>query len=453
MGLKTKISKLTKKELVDLLTAVAETDENIEAMLEYKLSGGEDEIKESKKLIRTYINRYKWKGFISLRYVPSSLQGAEMVLDKGRDKLAAGESEMAAKLAIAVLSIVVDMMQYADDSNGAIGGAIEESISLIGEAASYSVISDDKNTQKKVFQLIMKEANHTRYDGWSNWQFDLLKICTLFSIEPTMRQKLEKKLNQLLEKLSGESSSWSKEFDTIEIMLLQLEILELNQEWERAGEFIYEHIQYSDFREKAIRYELENENTGSALKLSREGQIQDKELPGLVTKWKEYELKIYEVLEDIENQRKILLELVFNNSFEAYKKLKKLYNEEEWKTVAEKIFDGFEETGNNATYIEIAKEENRQDKLYRICIEDNFYIQELYPYLMDEYHVEAEMIFKNFIHDQAEPAGSRKHYRGVCKLIGEYKKAFGKTSFIQLKEELQEKYKRRPTFLDELEKV
>jgi hypothetical protein len=256
-----------------------------------------------------------------------------------------------------------------------------------------------------------------------------------------------------LAETSGDSSSWSKEFDTIEIMLIQLEIMELNQEWKRAIEFIYKHIQYSDFREKAIRHELENENTSAALKLSKEGQIQDKYLSGLVKKWKEYELKVYEVLEDMENQRKMLLEFVHENSFEAYKKLKKLYDEEEWEQVVEQIFNGFEEAGNKYTYIEIAKEENRSDKLYLICKEKNFYIQELYPYLLDEYKAEAETMFKNYIRDQAEPAGSRKYYRSVCKLIREYKEAFGETDFIELKEELKEKYKRRPTFLDELEKV
>ncbi|MFA1820395.1 hypothetical protein ACDX78_09440 [Virgibacillus oceani] len=64
MNLKTKISKLTKKELVGLLAQIAETDKDIETKLEYKLSTGEDEIKESKKLIRSYINQYKWQGFI-----------------------------------------------------------------------------------------------------------------------------------------------------------------------------------------------------------------------------------------------------------------------------------------------------------------------------------------------------------------------------------------------------
>ncbi|MFA1820394.1 hypothetical protein ACDX78_09435 [Virgibacillus oceani] len=241
-------------------------------------------------------------------------------MEKGRDKLAAEESEMAAKLAIAVLSIVVEMLQYADDSNGEVGDKIEGSICLIGDAASYSVISNDKSLQKKVFQLIMKEVNNKRYDGWSDWRFDLLKICTKFSMEPFMREKLEKQLNQLLEEISTDNSSSSlKEYETKNVLLLQLEIFELNQEWERVGEFIYEHIQYRDFREKAIRRELENGNTRDALKLSKKGQIQDKELPGLVKKWKEYELKVYEVLEDMENQWKLLLEFVYNNSFDIQK--------------------------------------------------------------------------------------------------------------------------------------
>ncbi|OZU88066.1 hypothetical protein CIL03_13105 [Virgibacillus indicus] len=451
MNLKTKISKLTKSELLELLVQLAETDENIETMLEYKLSTNTDEIKESKKLIRQYINRYKSKGFIMWRNVGPSLQGAEMVLEKGRGKLAAGEEEMAVRMGIAVLSIVVVMLQYADDSGGEVGNIINESLTLISDAASEAIETDEKRQQEKLFQHIMKESSHKRYDGWSEWRYDLLRIGAIFSIHTSMREKLEKRLGELLEGISD--STWSKTYEVKEIKLLQLEIFEVNQELEKAKQFIYSNLQYRPFREKAIEIALKDKSFEAAVELCKEGQAQDKQYPGLVSQWKKYELQAYKALGDTKKQRGLLLEFVYSNDFEAYNELKELYDPEEWKVKVEEIFKIFEEKGLKGIYAEIAKDEKRPDKLLHLCKKDIYQIQHLYPYLLNNYALEADELFKQFIRYQAEPAGDRKKYRSVCRVIKEYKAAFGDSKFLELKEELKEKYKRRPTFLDELDKV
>lgn len=95
MDLHKKVSQLSKKELIDLVMDLIQGDEDIEKKVEFKLITPNDEVKASKQLIRTYINENKGRGFISRRNVHAALQGAEMVLDKGRKKLVNGEEELA----------------------------------------------------------------------------------------------------------------------------------------------------------------------------------------------------------------------------------------------------------------------------------------------------------------------------------------------------------------------
>lgn len=423
MNLKTEISKLTKSELVEMLVQLAETNENIETMLEYKLSTNTDEIKESKKLIRQYINQYKKKGFIMWRNVGPAHQGAEMVLEKGRGKLAAGEKEMAVRMGISVLSIVVDMLQYADDSGGEVGIIINESLTLINDAVSESIETDDKRQQEKLFQHIMKESSHKRYDGWNEWRYNLLRIGMVFSIHPSMRENLEKRLGELLEGISD--STWSNKYEVKQIKLLQLVIFEVNQELKKARQFIYSNLQYSPFREKAIEIALKDRNFEAAVELCKKGQVQDEQYPGLVSQWKKFELQAYKALGDTKKQLELLLEFVYSNDFEAYSELKELHDPEEWKVAVEEIFKTFEKKGLGDIYAEIAKDENRPDKLLHLCKKDIYQIQHLYPYLLNDFASEAAELFKQFIRYQAEPAGDRKKYRSVCRMIKEYKAAFG----------------------------
>ncbi|WP_047986432.1 DUF6880 family protein [Ornithinibacillus californiensis] len=454
MDLQKEVAKLSKKELVELVMELVDGDQEVARKIEFKLVTPNDEVKASKQLIRKYINENKRQGFISWRNVNAALQGAEMVLDKGRNKLNSGEEEMAVKLGIAVLSIVIDMLQYTDDSNGEIGYVVNESITLLQDASSLVLLSTNYRVQGNTFDLILKEAMHKRYDGWSDTRYELLDVCTIYSARSTARRKLEETLEKLLSQVSTVSSR-SSDYDKQSLLQLQLKILERNGEIDQASQFVNKHLEYDEFRKMAIEKEIENENYETALKLCEEGEANDSLYPGLVKQWKEYRLQVYEATEDMEKQKEMLIEFILDNEYEAYAKLKDLYSPEEWQGALENIFRLFEEKSGYLPHVYeyIAKAEERSDKVLNYVEKSPSSIVELYSYLVTDYIDRVEDIFTKHILSEAELATDRKQYRNVCRKLKVFKDACGETKFSKLVNALKDTYERKPAFVNELEKV
>ncbi|MEH7493817.1 SWIM zinc finger family protein [Neobacillus niacini] len=449
--LKRVLAEQNKDELVRILLEIADDYPDIEKRLLFKFANNEDEITASKKLIREYINNAKRNGFIDWRHVDSALQGAEMTLKKAHEKIELGDSETAVLLAIEVLTPVVKMIQYCDDSNGGVSFIMNLAISTIEQAVSTALENLDEKEQKKLFEVILKEALKKQYDGWSDWRFELLNVCKIFSHKKDLRKKLEKQL-EMLEQKAG--TSWSEEYEKTQVKLLQFEIIEKCDGPSAAEKFVYKNIKISDFREKAITRALENSDYEKVLELSISGEEVDKSYRGLVHKWKEYRYQAFECLGDIENQRELANELLFNNEYSYYAKLKELYKQDEWTEVLYRIIESFEkERYQSSVYIEILKEEKLTKQIIEYCKKHKSLIIDLYPYLMESYFEEANDLFINYIELSAEGTSDRRGYRNVCKLIKTYKKAFGTIHSHKLIAQLNQKYQKRPAFIDELGEI
>ncbi|WP_227938982.1 hypothetical protein [Alkalihalobacillus deserti] len=412
----------------------------------------ETEISTSKKLIREYINQYKRRGFIEWRDVGQAVVGAEMTLEEAHRKMIAGDTESAVLLCKAVLSIVVDMLQYCDDSSGIVGGVIEGSLEIMDESVSMGMYQLSDREQRKIFSTILKEAQNKRYDGWSDWSVRLLRICISFSNNPVLRAKLEEHLNSMLENLPD--SSWSSDYHRKELKRLQLEMIERYDTKEKAQEFITANIKYSTFREMAIASHMEAGEFSDVIRLCNEGEKLNKEYPGLVRSWKKYRFLACEALGDIEGQRKLALDLLNNGDFDYYSKLKGLYQPIEWSEVLEEILTTFEkQTYPPSAYLEIIKTENMKGKLLQYCERHLSSIEDLYPFLIEEHLEEVIELFKTLIKAEAARASNRKQYKKVGYLIQRFQKVCGDIQAQKVINSLIQQYINRPAFVDELGKL
>ncbi|MGJ7920784.1 SWIM zinc finger family protein [Neobacillus sp. LXY-4] len=440
---------LKKEQLVELVLDIADRDPDMEKQLLFKYGTDENEVADSKKLIRQYINSAKRRGFIEWRYVDTALQGADLTLQKARNRIESGDPERAVLLSIAVLSIVIKMFDYSDDSNGSIGAVLNEAANTIDDAVTTNLLSLSEKEQKKLFELILKEAMNSRYDGWVDWRYDLLKVCTYFCNQPDLREKLENQLSIQMNQIKLDS--WGSKFEKISIKLLQLEIIERWDAPVEAEKFIYENIDSIEFRKKAINREFEKENFEKVISLCLEGEEAHKGT-GYVKDLKQYRYQAYELLGDSENQRKLAFELIIANEFKYYAKLKNLYAPSEWEAVLNQIVEGFQGHQTN-TYLSILIEENLTDHILEYCKEYPSYILDLYPHLIEGHLAEVNNLFIDYIEAEAEAATDRKKYKKVCGFIKTYKKACGANNAQELVNHLKQKYPRRPAFLEELTKL
>jgi hypothetical protein len=451
IDLHTILSNQNKEELIKIILDLSEDNPDIEKQLLFKYTPQKDEIPSAKKLITASINGAKRKGFIDWRHVGQALQGAELTLQKAQEKVEKGEWESAVLLALAVMPPVVKMLNFSDDSNGSIGDVMNWAIRIIDEAVTNSLPNLNDKENKGLFEAIIKEALKAHYDGWSDWRYALLKICTNYSPAKDLRIKLEKQLESLLSKAD---TSWSDRYGRTQIKLLQLEIIERCDGADPAEKFIYVNIHESEFREKAIALEMEKGDYKKVIQLCLDGEEADKEYRGLIHKWKEYRYQAYELLGDIEQQKQLARELLFKSEFSYFLKLKELYPVNEWDVVLNKIVDDFNKMDYQpSVYLSILKEENLTAELLIYCQSNIRSIIDLYPYIIKDYLEEVNELFIRYIEYSAEEATDRKKYRTVCSIIKTYKKACGTIHSHKLIGELREKYKRRPAFIEELGKI
>ena len=74
-------------------------------------------------------------------------------------------------------------------------------------------------------------------------------------------------------------------------------------------------------------------------------------------------------------------------------------------------------------------------------------------FLHEKYLADICAIFIIQINKEADAANKREHYRDVCTSIKKFSKSGYKTEALGLVQELKEKYKRKPAFVDELTKI
>ena len=442
------VSDLKKDELIKIILELADQNPEIEKKLMFSYAPAEDEIAASKKLIREYIQRNKRGGFIEWNRVDNALQGAYMTLEKAHDKIEREETESAVLLGISVLSIVVDMLQYCDDSSGNVGDVIHDSINIMDESVSLGIFSLSTPQLETLFAVIMKEALHKRYDDWNDLRVELFQICIHFCGNPKLRKRLESQIEKMFD------SKDVRQYYVEEMKLLQLELFQRFDGEEKALTFIDENLQYSAFREKAIDYLMEKEEYDEVIRLCENGEKSDQAYRGIVDKWKKYKLQAYEAMGDLEAQKGLLLEFIFKNEYESYEKLKRLYREDAWQPVLEDILKRFEkESYLPNVYVSIIQAEKLNNKLLEYCEKNPKMMENHYSELIDEYPDEVNNIFKDYIQKSSEQSSNRKQYKQVCKLLNIYLKAYGEEAVFIITDKLKQMYLRRPAFVDELEKL
>lgn len=450
--LTTILSNLPKEELIKIIRNHLHQYPELEQQLLFEYVAVEQEITAAKKLIKYHINKATHRGFIDWDKASDAMEGAWRVLDKADRNLEEGKVVNAVQLALTVLPLVVEVLEYCDDSDGSVGMVIEEGINTVNEFALVIAEKSPPAEQQQVFKLIFKEAMDRRYDEWFDWRLELLQACTVFCGSPELREQLEQILEKMAKKLAGHGHH--RIYNIQRIKLLQFELIERFDTREKAEAFIKENISYSQFREKAIAGAMRKKQYEEAIRLCLAGEEADKGYFGLINKWREFRYLAHEKSGDMENQRKLAMEFALDGYFEYYLKLKQFYEPHEWQPVVESIIKRFLEMQYTpAAYTKILIEEGLTAKLLEYCRKNIREIENYCPHLLDEHFDEAEQLFTEYIQREAALSGKRSHYKQVCGKIRRYKKLFGEERAERMILELKNRYRRRPAFIDELSRI
>ena len=446
------LQKLSKQKLIDFL--IDQTNNNPELELELRLNFGSkaDEIFVSRELIKEYIDSVTVNGFVSYENAWDAVYGAELVLEKMQTHIDNEETKTAILLGEMILAEMTDLIDYCDDSGGSIGGVIDQAIENMAYATAQPTSHLSLIEKLEIVQFLVKASQHERYQGWSDWQFALLEICLPFCDASDCRALLENELERLSAEIKHDS--YSSNYILNKIKLLQAELIKKFDSDERAQTFLAENIAIPEIREQIILQHLEQKDYQQALELCVDGEKLNHDYAGLVSRWKNYRYQAYQHLNDLENQKSLGISLLLAGDYDYFGKLKKLYEKDEWPAVLDYITENIDQTGyRDHVYLQILKEENLTEKLLTYCQNNPYMISELYPDLMTEYPEQVKEIFIHYIRSIAEHSSNRKEYRGVCKIIRTFSTVTDHENTAKIIKELEQRYHRKPAFLDELSKI
>ena len=448
------LSDRTKEELVEFLLDLASENEEIKQRIELNFEDGNDEGELSKSiaLIGTFIRNNSDKhGFVAYGDAYEAVKGADLVLEKARFASEQNKTVHALQLSLCVIHEMMDLLQGADDSDGVIGGVIEESLAFIDE---LMVDEELKPVNKEtMFNKLIEEAFNRRYEGWTDWRIDLLESCSKLADTSYLRSKLETHLILMIE--NGEGDSWSVNYLAERVNLIRYHLVIKHDGQKRAQEFIKKNLQYSNFREMAIEIAMNKKDYDYVIKLTLDGEDKDKSLRGLVEQWKKYRYKAFQLSGKLDEQRGLAMDFILNGSFEYYKELKDTYATKEWPSVYPKIIFLLENQNKTFqdVYTRILIEEGEKQKLLEYVQGSPSSVETYYKHLIPEFKEEIYTVFLQYIEQSAARAGNRRDYQGVCAIIRNLNKAGGKERASEIKQKLFNNYANRPAFRDELSKV
>ena len=277
------------------------------------------------------------------------------------------------------------------------------------------------------------------------------------------REMLEKMLKDLYERIEMQAlstdcgSTWSVRHGYENNIIKRLELMErLDFPEEEIREYRRRHWRFSAVRELEIQENLDNGNLDEAIRILQESKTLDKEYPGLVARYSEQLISIYETQPDKEGYKKELLYYVFecpqNNLVHIYK-LKEVCTDKEWEDYREQILKN--PKNYNILYPFMEKEGMYESMLE--CIRKETFIYNLDKYekvLKEKFPDQVRDIYISYLRHEAERAGNRKRYRELMKYLKKIRRyPGGKEKASEIAENWRGMYYRRTAMMDEMRKA
>lgn len=117
------------------------------------------------------------------------------------DALAVHEYITVLETAAYILVSGLKLASYADSSSGMLTDVIMRTYDLI-DNCTKEIGKKDKQIRDKALTIIIREAKKKAFDGWSDWQYKLLK-CGVCLCDEKSAKKLEKALDLILDTERG----------------------------------------------------------------------------------------------------------------------------------------------------------------------------------------------------------------------------------------------------------
>ncbi len=387
-------------------------------------------------------------GFISWSASNRVAEAVEPVLSAAHRQMERGDFRGALVRCTAVMEQMTGALQYSDDSDGSIGGCVDEAYSLMEGMAGSSPSAD---LRKALLDYCFSAIDNRTYAGW-DWHEGMLRLGA--SLAETDRD-----VGRIFDLLDlEEHSAYGKE----RAQCIRHGLIARLQGEEAAEAYADKHLENCELRSDAIQRALGRGEYAAAEEIALGGVAHDRtERPGLVAEWQNWLLRIARARGDDEAVVRYARILFIGNVMpqqDYYEILKKHVAPEAWPDFQEALIDDIAARGGWQTRSLLAGifiREGWTKRLLELVSESrNFNVLAEYePSLAGDYSPELVELYAAAVMEHIRTHTGRNHYQEACRYLRRMIKLGGRARTTEVVAALRAAYPGRRALLEELDLV
>lgn len=402
-------------------------------------------VKQVRSILSAAADRH---GFINWSAAGRVGVAVDQLLKTAQKQVDTKHYKSAVFISTAVMEQMTKALQYADDSNGDIGGSINAAFDIL-----YQVAQAQPNEQirKLVLEYCFKAFDKEIFAGW-DWHIGVLQIAAVLI-------KTEKETERIFDQIDrAKRPGYEQEM----AQSIKYEILLKTKGAAAADNYLEKNITNSKLRRIALQKALDYKEFAKANQLAQYGVKYDRQdRPGLAKEWYDWLLKIAQAqgkTEKIIEYARYLLIDSFRNEQDYYQILKTHVNPADWTEFIEKVI---EEISNKQRWVDLNRIANIfiREKWWHRLLEvvkknSNLRTIEHYEkYLAEDYSDDVVDIYAKGIMKYMENNVGRKHYQYICRYLRRMIKLGGREQTNKTIARLREIYPNRRALMEELHNV
>lgn len=409
--------------------------------------------KQLKALIKTYSDKHGFVGYQDARRLGSIV--SEMV-GKAMADIEEGKIQKSIFIALAIIEEIADVVSYnADDSDGQIGGSIEEAFAVLDALTELDL---NEMQHDELFSCMLSLFENDSLKGW-DWHFTPIEL----GIKLVKTKQEKEKIKSTLDKIKPNGKSW--DWDYRKAQELMLELIKKTESHEAAARFIENNLSNSQFRVELIEKALNAKDYRKVESLASEGIARDeKDAPGLAENWRNYLLTAYQQTGDVKNIIQFARYFFIHSNGRHhplkyyYELLKSLVPQDQWHDYSSSLIKDIKDGSRGIDYNRISQLyiwELQWDKLFELLRQNASFerIADAEQYIADSYPNELATLYRKLILTYLERNMGREHYQAACRYIRRMIKLGARPMATDLVRELKVLYSARRALLEELGKV
>jgi hypothetical protein len=445
------LEKITHDELKRFTREAVESDRSLREMLLSSFAAhdaGESKafyVKLVKAILRSASDRH---GFIG--WHASGRVGVEVsrLLVSAQKQIEEKNYTTAVDICTAVMEKMIKALQYADDSNGDIGGCIEFAFKILFNTTAFPL---PEEVRLHLIDYCFTAFDKKIYEGW-DWHARLLQLVS-------MLLKTEEELQLLLArtKKAGQSDYEVEEAQSITYQAL-LKIRGVQE----AEIYLEQHLANAQLRTTAIEKAFNKKQYEKASAYALDGvEIDRKDKPGLVQEWFDWLLKIAQAERDRENiinYARLLFIRGFRHEQDYYELMKQNVPIDKWTNFVEELIKDVETKTVGYAAGQIANIYIREawwDRLLELVRNSPSLnaLERYEPYLKKDHADELAILYADAVLKYAKENTGRQHYKTAARYLRRIKKLGSPQKASEIVETLRAEYPQRRALQEELDLV